>query len=618
MSKPVHLFAATLSALAALSETPAAFSQTAPVTAQHYFFGDSDLEQGNLQILTGADEADFAPYYCFEGLCRDSNGPVWVEQLGLDISAALSGLQGADGLNFAVSGGHMTDRGDLEGSGVSAQIALFSDLVQSGQITVTAEDRFFIHAGANDFTRLLDGETPETVAQDLWNAAEQNVQALAGLGARTIYVAEVQDVSRLPMLNSVDAQLRGAVAGLAAEINAGLDARLAALSDGSLNIVQVRQNAFLDYLADNAQSLGFEAPFNVACFDGATICANDRAGQDRHVFFDDNHYGARAHALLGQWYLSTQAAADGRAAAPAARLPDLALADHATGVTRAWPVTEAVSGRQLTLSPVYRRLQLQGGSSTPSLDHTSRGAELALRMADKDRIAMELAGGWVTGEGRFEDGSRLDSRRAYLRAAASHTVSETEFQAHAAYSIGRFGLERETRLPGLVAQSELDSRVFTTGLSARQHFPLGAAVLALTSRADYMRAHVNDASETGADGLALHYQSQSHDQLVFAQDVDLFWTAYHREGLVLSPSLGLSASDAVLGRRHALTSQLINNSAQPAQTVSGLRDRHAAQVRAGLEARLGDQWRLGAHYERSLLGDDRDSDAFRLDLSATF
>jgi len=617
MSKPVHLLAATLSVLTALSETPAAFSQSPPVQAQHYFFGDSDLEQGNLQILTGADEADFAPYYCFEGLCRDSNGPVWVEQLGLDISAALSGLQGADGLNFAVSGGHMTDRGDVEGSGVSAQIALFSDLVQSRLISVNVEDRFFIHAGANDFTRLLTGEAPETVAQDLWNAAEQNVQTLAALGARTIYVAEVQDVSRLPMLNGVDAQLRGAVAGLAAEINAGLDARLEALSSGSLNIVQVRQNAFLDYLEDNAQSLGFDAPFDAPCFDGASLCAADRAGQDRHVFFDDNHYGARAHALLGQWYLSTQSAADGRAAAAAARLPDLALVDHAQGA-RSLPVTEAVTGRQLTLSPVYRRIQLRGGTSMPSLDHTSRGAELALRLADEDRISMELSGGWETGEGRFEDGSRLDSRRAYLRAAASHTVSATELQAHAAYSIGRFDLERETRLPGLIAHSELDSTVFTTGLSARQRFSRGTAVLTFTSRADYMRAYVNDASETGADGLALHYQSQSHDQLVFAEDVDLVWTAYRRQGLVLSPSLGLSASDAVLGRRHVLTSQLINNSAQPAQSVSGLQDRYAAQVRAGLQARLGDQWRLSVQYERSLLGDERDSDAFRLDLSAAF
>ena len=55
---------------------------TSPAAAQSdFFFGDSDLEQGNFQIIGGLTPDDRAPYYCAGGLCRDSNGPVWAEYL---------------------------------------------------------------------------------------------------------------------------------------------------------------------------------------------------------------------------------------------------------------------------------------------------------------------------------------------------------------------------------------------------------------------------------------------------------------------------------------------------------------------------------------------------------
>ncbi|MBX9617339.1 MAG: autotransporter domain-containing protein [Caulobacteraceae bacterium] len=620
MSKPVNTLVFTLTLAAASGIVSAASSQVIPPRPQHVFFGDSDLEQGNHQLLSGATEADLAPYFCSDGLCRDSNGPVWVERLGLDIQPVLSGLVGRDGLNFAVSGAHMTDRGEIEGTGVANQIALFADLVGSGQLTVGRNDRFYIHAGSNDLTRLLDGETSDIVGEALLDATGANVDTLAGLGARTIYVAEVMDVSLLPMLADVTPQTAAEVSGLVAGINREMDSILEARSGAALNIVQVRQNAFLDYLADNAARLGFEAPFNTPCFDGQALCSPDRAQQNRYVFFDPNHFSARAHDLLARWYLATRDGAEGRAAEPAARLPDLLIADHfliarldASGLDHAGP-----SGFSLTMSPVYSQRRLRATGSAPQLTHTARGGQVNLRLTDEGRSQLGLSAGWAGGDGDFADGSGLKSRQGSIEAYADHRRGGLDFIARASYALGTHELRRETGLPGLVAQAEFDSRVLGAGLGLRRSFSLGSVRMVWESRADYVQTRIDGASERGAEGLALAYDEQTHDQLLLTDNLDMRWTAYQSDRLVIAPVVGVTLSDKVLGRQHNLTSRLIDNSAQPADTASGLSSRFGAEVRLGLEASLDDRWRLGVRYQRALAGDDRDSHVARLSITAQF
>lgn len=620
MSKPANTLAFTLTLLAASSVGASALAQEARHRPQHVFFGDSDLEQGNSQLLSGATEADLAPYFCDGGLCRDSNGPVWVERLGLDIRPVLSGLVGRDGVNFAVSGAHMTDRGSIDGTGVTNQIALFADMVEAGEFTVRPDDRFYLHAGSNDLTRLLTGESSELVGEALLAATSANIDTLAGLGARTIYVADVQDVSRLPMLAEVAPETAAAVSGLVAGINRELDAVAASRSSQAVNIVQVRQNAFIDYVADNARMLGFDAPFDTPCFDGQTLCTPDRAGQDKYVFFDTNHFSCRAHDLLARWYLATRDGAEGRAAEPAARLPDLALADHwlAAGPDRPDPEQVASSGVSVSLSPLYGRRRIRSNGSAPSLSHSAHGARMTLQLVDPGRSRLGISAGWVRGDGDFGEGSVLESRNGSVQAFAEHRLWDVDFIARASYALGEYELSRETGLPGLIAEAEFDTRTFGAGLALRRSFSVGPARMSWESRADYIQTRLGKTEERGADGLALAYNKQTHDQLVLADDLEMRFTAYRSDRLVVAPVAGVTLSHRALGRRHALTSRLIDNSAQPAITSSGLSSRWGAQVRLGLEASLNDRWQFGVGYERALAGDDRNSEVARLSITAQF
>jgi hypothetical protein len=204
----------------------ALLAATTPVLAagpapHDYFFGDSDLEQGNFQIIAKQGAADRAPYYCASGLCRDSNGPVWPELIHPGVHVDLAASPGDPALNFAVSGAHMTERGDPDlpvPTGVVAQVARFAALQDEGLLTVRPEDRFFIHAGTNDLIRLIDGDDGDTVKADIVEAATANIATLAARGAKTIVIADVQPVQYLPLLAGTELQgFRGAVGNFIAE-----------------------------------------------------------------------------------------------------------------------------------------------------------------------------------------------------------------------------------------------------------------------------------------------------------------------------------------------------------------------------------------------------------------
>ena len=173
----------------------------------------------------------------------------------------------------------------------------------------------------------------------------------------------------------------------------------------------------------------------------------------------------------------------------------------------------------------------------------------------------------------------FESRNGSVQAFAEHRFWGVDAIARASYALGTYELSRETGLPGLIAEAEFDTRTFGAGLALRQSFSLGPVRMSWESRADYMQTRLGKTEERGADGLALAYNKQTHEQLVLADDLEMRFTAYQSDRLVLAPFAGVTISDRVLGRRHALTSRLIDNSAQAAITSSGLSSRLGAQVR---------------------------------------
>jgi hypothetical protein len=82
----LHRLVINCSVATALLAGPSAL---AGQSGHDYFFGDSDLEQGNFQVLAQTVGADHPPYSCGAVLCRDSNGPNWAEYLSSGVLPAL-------------------------------------------------------------------------------------------------------------------------------------------------------------------------------------------------------------------------------------------------------------------------------------------------------------------------------------------------------------------------------------------------------------------------------------------------------------------------------------------------------------------------------------------------
>lgn len=289
-----------LAALAILTAPAAA----APVDPLFYFFGDSSMEQGNASVLTGRGENP--PYWCQDGLCRDSNGPVWVERLGLAVDPVLATDGRYDALNFAVSGAHMTTRGDPDigaATGVASQVERFADMVRRGELPAVApDDVFVIQAGANDFLyRLGEGDTADAIILDLVAAAASNVAALAEAGARRVMVYDVLPLDLVPGLPDAQrAPLREVVEvanTLMRDALADLD-----LARGTV-VTPVAYRPLADWIFANARALGLPI-LDRSCYDIDTdaLCSTDPDTQNRRLFFDHVHLSTRAQEIEAAWF----------------------------------------------------------------------------------------------------------------------------------------------------------------------------------------------------------------------------------------------------------------------------------------------------------------------------
>jgi phospholipase/lecithinase/hemolysin len=279
-------------------------AQAATLDPLFYFFGDSSLEQGNASVLTGV--TDNPPYWCPNGLCRDSNGPIWAEYLGLDVDAALAKDGRWDALNFAVSGAQMTRRGDPEvgaETGVAAQVEAFGGWVRSGALpAVTSHDVFVVQAGANDFLyRLDEGDPLGEIVGDLVSAAAGNVSALAEAGARRVMIYDVLPLDLIPGLSEGQ---REPLRQIVDETNRLMRDALAALElPGGTLVSPVAYRPLADWIFANADALGLPI-LDRSCYDGEAdrLCSADPDEQNRHLFFDHVHLSTRAQEIEAAWF----------------------------------------------------------------------------------------------------------------------------------------------------------------------------------------------------------------------------------------------------------------------------------------------------------------------------
>ncbi|MGY4395410.1 phospholipase/lecithinase/hemolysin/uncharacterized protein YhjY with autotransporter beta-barrel domain [Sphingomonas sp. UYAg733] len=605
---------------------------TAPVTSNDYFFGDSDLEQGNFQIIAGQTAQDSAPYYCAGGLCRDSNGPVWAEVLNPAVRPVLAEDRPRGSLNFAVSGARMDLQGDPAlpvPTGVSTQIGWFETLQKSGTVAVSPSDRFFIHAGSNDLVGLLNGEDPAAVQSGIIAAASANVERLAKAGARRIVIADVQSVQYLPLFAGADlAGVRQALGGYVSATNAALSVALqaskATLPAGT-TLVMVKQKPFFAALSRDYAALGFTAP-DEACYDVATgsLCSANPAEQNRLPFFDSNHLSAAGHQLLAQWYRATLAAADGTAAQDAGRMPDLILVQRQN--TRAFTVDAreqmAADGRRAHLfaSPFRSSGRLAGNASASAVNMEMDGGLLGLQVPLGQRGFVGVSGDWSRSTADIGAQSHLTNRQWGLSLFGGLDLKTAQISAHITYARPDLALTRQpTAFASVIARAQTSGRSLEGSLSIAGVTQFGPLRIISSLGLTFEQVQLERFTEAGADGLNLAIGRQRAARLLLETTTKASVSVFEgAQNLAVRPFVSLAHRARLAGGKHDILSQLTDNLADPVKTRISGPGKDRLGVGGGVDVLAGKRFAFGASYERDFAGSERNRNTATLRLTLSF
>lgn len=617
MSRPIPVTLATLAfALAASFSTQTAQAQTSGKnTPRSYFFGDSDLEQGNFQILAGHTADQKAPYYCDGGLCRDSNGPVWAEFLAPGVQPVLAATSTEGSLNFAVSGAHMTALGDPDlgvETGVTRQIEQFASLKAARALNITEQDRFFIHAGTNDMLRVLQGQPAAVVSGEIVGAARQYVENLAQQGARTIVVGLVQPVELLPFLGATElADVRSLAAEFVTQTNADLRSTLSSqrttLPDGT-RLVLVDQPAFFRHLQARSAQLGFST-FSSACYDPAsgTLCSADPKAQNEHVFFDANHLSSAAHSLLADWYVATLKGADGSAGALALALPEVALVSAQSSRKQADAARRLMAGtgaRNFVYgAPLTQSISLANVSGK-ALKLQQSGAVLGVQLGRSESLYGTLAGAVVEQRAAMDANSGFKLREFAMMGSVGLRRRDGYLGVHAAYSAPRItSFQRDAGALGLVAHSaekSISVKRFSVGLEGGTQIRWNKVLLSSDSRLDYSQVRVDGFSETGAEGINLAYGSQKVKGLTLSTRARLGLVLLDRpDGPRVMPFAAIASSTRLSGKTHSLTSTLQGDLSGPANLRRTTPGDDRTELDAGLEFGFGRKFNAGIAFRQA-------------------
>lgn len=608
--------------LTATACTVALAGGTEAKAQNNYFFGDSDLEQGNLPALLDIPLMENPPYYCEGGHCRDSNGPVWTELVSDGSHPAMADDRSTGSLNFAVSGARAAGSDPMLPIriDVGAQIGWFAQRQDMGAIQIKSSDRFFIHAGANDLQRLGLGDEPEAISADIAGAIANHVSTLAERGARTIVVAEVQPVQYLPLLNRTDsaADIGRIVAAANDALSTALAAQKASLPPGT-NLIQMRQTAFFETVRRNARALGFaniaEPCFDSEADDGAgLLCSPTVTGQNRYLFFDPNHLSAAGQRLMAQWYQATLDGASGEAARGVGRLPDL-LTEQRERLTSATlkaasSMSRGESGVYLAPTTFETRL---GGIVTARM--RTRGMSGGLQIAVGGTGFAAITGDYMRGKASVDGAVTATMDNWSAGGLLGLHVGAVRIMGHGSYSQSTLSrISRETGMPTVVATGRTQGRIFEGGAAIQGAIGIEVIRLAFNGRLTYRHVTLQGFTEQDADGLALEFDRQRFGRLTGEANVTM---STMLAGFV-RPQVGLAYRELLAGTHHMVVSQLVDNLADTAKTSVAFGGRRRLETLAGVDVTLSERLRFSAVHRRGLAGPERRSSAWMITAAIIF
>lgn len=240
-----------------------------------YVFGDSLSDTGNIFKATNGVYPPSPPY--FQG--RYSNGPVWVEHLSSKL-----GLNNTKNINFAC-GGATTISGSLNGvPGTLAQVYSYT----KSQQKLNPNALYIVWAGANDY--LFGATNTNAAIANLSNA----VQSLLTAGAKTILVANLPDLGKIPATyNTFNSSNLSAVTNLHnSELMKSIDSLQQKFGSGN-KIIQLDVNSLYREAIVHPAKFDF-TNVTSSCLSDVASCSNP----DKFLFWDGIHPTTAAHRIL--------------------------------------------------------------------------------------------------------------------------------------------------------------------------------------------------------------------------------------------------------------------------------------------------------------------------------
>ncbi len=606
-----------------------AAAQAQTTAGNFYFFGDSATGQGNWSAIAGDRDEDHYPYSSNNGFQRESNGLIWAEMLGRDVDIISDPDRDSKNVNFAISGAHMTEGGDLQeygiDTGVRVQTEFFENLVQDGDITIRSNDVFFMLAGANDFLDRLEMDDPaEEIQADVVNAAIINIETLVEAGAKTIILSEIQPIQYAPEF-SEDAETRSILSALMAETNGQIAARIDALELGDdVNIITQKYTDMVNYITTNASKLGFENT-NTACYDSEaeTICSTSKEGQNKYLFLDDLHFTEAGHAIEAKWWLATLAGANGDASLQTGQLPRVIQHQLEGFQRKIKPGQYLIDGQNfaaytsLISGSSKFKTSAQNAQSKLSHDGTILGMEgrafgnlvigAALSLGDTNTSFADGGGSKVKGGGfsLYAAAPVFDTNFSMKMTKGGHEIE---------------GISRSTGVPFLVALGQTESNFKHVELAARRNFQFDQFELNAGLIASMAEIDVDAYTETSATGLNLRFEDQNLDTRSIALEMGTKGPelSFLAGDLKVRPIGQLTYTRQLGDDTYSVVSQLVENTANPvSRTLAAATENHF-NLQLGLETDIAQNWRVDLRYEVNNASDIKSDDAASLNLLYRF
>jgi phospholipase/lecithinase/hemolysin len=251
-----------------------------------YVFGDSLSDTGNLYNMIGQQFPPSPPY--FDG--RFSNGPLWIENLALDLN-----LSPNQTTNFAVASASTGESNEFNNAnapititvpGLLGQVNNYVEPLINANETTDPNALYVVWAGALDY--LFNGIAP---TESIANISE-SITKLANVGAKNLLIPNLPDLGVLPVTrNTPNSPI---LTGLTNLHNQGLEIAINDLQlilENDVNLTLLNIDSLFNDLLNNSSEFGLT---NVT--EGCLLvgCTNP----DEYLFWDTIHPTAIVHNFI--------------------------------------------------------------------------------------------------------------------------------------------------------------------------------------------------------------------------------------------------------------------------------------------------------------------------------